>query len=322
MADFLRRHSLLFTAIFLLVVSFQLMSLSMKNKAIAGYGAKAIDKIILPLEKGHYELSQTFKFYWKHYLWLINVESENKELINRVKFLEAQNTRLNEIDLENQRLKTILNFRELSGYQGTVARVIARDPSNWVKTVTINKGSADGLRVGLAVVDGNAILGQIVMVNSNSARILLITDNSSAIASIAQSSRAQGITEGILNPAVLKLRYALKVKELDINIGERILASGIDGVFPKGALVGVVSQVDNSSDDLFQEVEITPSVDISRLEDVFVIFPEASNPRPEFISQVEALVIKSETPVEEPKEKQEKPSKPEKPEKPIKKKTR
>ncbi len=303
MAEFLRRHSLLFTATFLLVVSFQLMSLSLRNKAIASYGARTIDKIILPLEKGYYELSQTFKFYWKHYLWLVNIESENNELVNRVKFLEAQNTRLNEIDLENQRLKTVLNFREFSGYQGTVARVIARDPSNWVKTVTINKGSADGLRVGMAVVDGNAILGQTVTVNSNSARVLLITDNSSAIASIAQSSRAQGITEGILNPAVLKLRYALKVKELDINIGERILASGIDGVFPKGALVGVVSQVDNSSDDLFQEVEITPSVDISRLEDVFVIFPELSNPKPEFISQVEALAVKKENQVEEPKEK-------------------
>lgn len=279
----------------------------MARPALARYGTQTIDKLILPIEKGYYELSQTMRFYWKHYLWLIDIEGENNELLNRVKLLEANNTKLHEIDLENQRLKTILNFKDISGYQGTVARVIARDSSNWVKTVTINKGSADGIKVGLAVVDGNAILGQTISVNSNSARVLLITDNSSAIATIAQSSRAQGIAEGVLNPGILKLRYVLKVKELNIDIGERIIASGLDGVFPKGALVGVVSEVNSSVDDLFQEVEITPSVDISRLEDVFVVFPEQSNPKPEFISQVEALVIRNETPVEEPKVKAEVP---------------
>lgn len=312
MAEFLRRHSLLFTAIFLLVSSFQLMALSISNPSIARYGTKAVDKVILPMEKGYYELSQTIRFYWKHYLWLVDVESENNELINRLKLLEANNTKLHEIDLENQRLKGLLNFKETSGYAGVIARVIARDPSNWVKTVTVNRGANDGVKVGYAVVDGNAIIGQTVVVNDNSSRVLLITDNSSAVATIAQSSRVQGIAEGSLSPDVLKLKYALKVKELEIKIGERIIASGLDGVFPKGALVGVVSEVTDSGDDLFQEVEVTPSIDIGRLEDVLVVIPEQSVPKAEFISQVESLVIKKEEPlgVEKNKDKMKEKEKP------------
>lgn len=281
MAEFLRRHSLLFTSIALLICSFQLMSLSVSNRAVPQYGARMVDTIFSPVEKGYHEVYQSTRYIWNHYFWLLDVETERNELMNRVKELEAHNSRLMEYDSENKRLRRILDFTDRSGYSGAVATVIGRDPSNWVKTITIDRGSADGLRAGLAVVDGNAIVGQTTAVGERSSRVLLLTDNSSAIDALAQSSRAVGTAEGGLGRSSLRLRYVLKLKEFQVNIGDRIIASGLDGVYPKGALIGVASKVNPQAAGLFQEIEVEPSVDVYRLENVLVLIPERSTPKDE-----------------------------------------
>jgi len=277
MAEFLRRHSLVLTSFALLVFSFQLMSLSLENRALARAGAQGIDSVLAPVEKGYYEVFQSGKYVWSHYLWLMSVETERNQLLNRVKELEAHNSRLMEFDSENQRLRKILNFTERSGFSGVVGSVVGRDPSNWVKTVTIDRGSADGLRRGLAVVDGNAIVGQTTTVNPHSSRVLLLTDNSSAIDSVVQTSRAVGTTEGGLGRSSLRLRYVLKLKEFQVKVGDRVIASGLDGVFPKGALIGVVGKVNPQAKGWFQDIEVEPSVDVFRLENVLVLIPDKSS---------------------------------------------
>jgi rod shape-determining protein MreC len=278
MAEFLRRHSLFLTAALLIACSLQLMSLSIANRALPQTGAKLVDTALAPLEKGYYEISQSGKYLWNHYIWLLSVESERNELQRQVRELEKHNSQLIEYESENRRLRQILNFAENTGFDGPVADVIGRDPSNWVKSITINRGSADGLRPGLAVVDGNAVVGQTTTVNAHSARVLLLTDNSSAIDALAQTSRAEGTAEGGFGRASLRLRYVLKLKEFEVNVGERIIASGMDGVFPKGVLIGVVSKVDPLARGLFQEIVLEPSVDVYRLENVMVIIPERSKP--------------------------------------------
>ncbi|MFN8391645.1 MAG: rod shape-determining protein MreC [Bdellovibrionota bacterium] len=277
MAEFLRRHSLMLTAIALFLCSMQLMSLSVSNRSLSHSGIKFIDSVLVPLEKGYHEVLQSGKYVWNHYFYLLNVEAQRNELDKRVRELEALNSRLLEYDSENKRLRSILNFAEYSGYNGVVASVVGRDPSNWVKSVTIDRGTADGLRPGLAVVDGNAIVGQTTAVNAHSARVLLLTDNSSAIDALAQTSRAAGTAEGGFGRESLRLRYVLKIKEFQVNIGERVIASGMDGVFPKGSLIGVVSKVNPNSSGLFQEITVEPSVDVYRLENVLIVIPELSH---------------------------------------------
>ncbi|MCC6953479.1 MAG: rod shape-determining protein MreC, partial [Deltaproteobacteria bacterium] len=151
---------------------------------------------------------------------------------------------------------------------GVAARVIGRDPSNWAHTVTIDRGSHDGLRIGLPVVDGNAVVGQIVAVSRSSSQVLLLSDNSSAIDAIVQKSRAQGTVEGALGKK-LYLRNVLR--EQEVLPGDRVIASGLDGVFPKGTLIGVVTRVDPAPNGVFQNVELEPSTDLVRLESVLVL---------------------------------------------------
>lgn len=278
MTEFLRRHSLSLTSFVLFASAVQLLNLSVANPGLGRAGTRFVDGLLVPLEKTYYEAFQSVRFFWSRYLWLIGVEEERNELQRRVKELEAHNSRLMEYDTENRRLRAMLRFSEKSGMRGVAAAVVGRDPSNWVSTLTIDRGSDDGLRPGLSVVDGNAVVGQLTSVTRSSGRVLLVTDSTSSIDSIVQSSRASGTVEGGQGAEGLKLRYVLKLKEFAVNVGDRVIASGLDGVFPKGALLGVVKSVDPSSAGLFQEIELRPSVDVHHIENVLVIIPEISTP--------------------------------------------
>ena len=211
-----------------------------------------------------------------HYIYLVNVAGERSELASRIKALEAQNSRLIEFESENGRLRTLLNFQEETGLSGVAATVIGRDPSNWIRTITIDRGELDGVRPGLPVVDGHAIVGQTTVVSERSAKVLLLTDSRSAIDAIVQSSRSPGIIEGT-SFDLLRLRYVLR--EHEVKVGDRVVASGLDGVYPKGALIGVVTAVSSKPDNIFHAVDVQPSVDVSRMENLLVVIPERSHPK-------------------------------------------
>lgn len=271
MTEFFRRHNLLVTAVVLIMVSCRLMSASIEDASLPRLGGRILYSIFGPIEKTHHEVVVSIDGVWSHYIALQNIESERNQLLVRIKNLESENSKLIEYANENARLKSLLHFEEETGNRGVAATVVGRDPSNWARTVTIDRGSDHGVRVGLPVVDGNAIVGQIISVSLTTSKVLLLTDNTSAIDAIVQASRAEGIVEGMLEDR-LRLRYVLR--DFPVTLGDRIVASGLDGIFPKGALIGVVTKVEPAGNGLFQNIEVQPSVDLSRLESVLIIFPE------------------------------------------------
>ncbi len=271
MSELVRRHSLLLMSLVLLVTSFQLMSLSITNPSIPRLGGKAVASAVAPFQKIYLEVHESTRYLWNHYIWLINVESERGELLSRVKELEKQNSLFIELEAENERLRELVNFSKDTGYEGIAAQVIGRSPSNWVDTITINRGTKHGVRAGLAVVDGHAVVGQTTVVSSETSMVLLLTDPSSAIDAIVQNSRAVGLAEGT-GGEKLNLRYVLK--EHNIEPGFQVIASGLDGVFPKGVLIGAVSTKDSDQPGLFQSATIVPRVDFERLENILVLLPE------------------------------------------------
>lgn len=276
-SDFFARHAVLLVSLFFLLLSLQLMSYSSRNPEVARSGARVIDAALVPFEKGYHEVSESTKYLWTHYVWLLDVEEERNSLLDRVKELEAFNSRLMEHQRENDRLRQILEFSDSTSHEGVVATVVGRDPSNWIQTITINKGSEHGIGSGMAVVDGNAVVGQVTMVAPRSAKVLLLTDSTSAIDAIVQSSRAKGIAEGGLRGGLLRLRYVERLQEVPVRAGDRVISSGLDGVYPKGTLIGVVHRTDESKGGLFQFIEVAPSADLRRLENVLVIVPQADS---------------------------------------------
>jgi rod shape-determining protein MreC len=269
--SFIRRYSLWLTAVGLLLASYYLVSVSRSSLGIAQVGTRVVDTMFLPLQRSYLAVTNELRRTWEHYIWLIGVAGERDELLSRLRELEAKNSQLIELESENNRLRGLLNVTTSNSWDGVSAVVIGRDHSNWVREVTINKGSSAGIRRGQPVMDGHGIVGQVITVAENSSRILLITDSSSAIDAIVQSCRASGVVEGGLGSSTTVLRYIMKSKDYPVRIGDRVIASGLDGVYPKGALVGVVKKVDANSSGMYQYIEIQPSADVERLENVVVL---------------------------------------------------
>lgn len=276
MADFIRRHNLSLTSLVLLVLATQLMNYSVANPELPRSGSKIIVNLINPLEKSYYSVSNSISSYWNDYFYLVDVEQKRQVLADRVKILEAQNSHLTELESENARLKKLLNFASKTNLVPLSATVIGRDPSNWIKTITIDRGSHDGLRPGLAVVDGNAIVGQTTVVTKNSSKVLLITDSRSAVDVIVQGSRASAVAVGS-SKGQLALEYLSK--ESPVNVGDRVVASGLDQIFPKGTIVGVVTSVKNPKTGLFQKATVRPAGTLDRLETILALVPREDSIR-------------------------------------------
>src|SRR5262249_30724941 len=137
------------------------------------------------------------------------------------------------------------------------AQIIGRDPLPWFSTVTINKGEADGVQKNMAVLSPFGVVGQTTTISAHSARVLLITDHNSSVDGVVQRSRARGIVEGALDGRCL-MKY-LKRGE-DVEVGDRVVTSGLDGIFPKGVIVGDVTRVTRGNRGLMQVAEVKPSV--------------------------------------------------------------
>ncbi len=251
------------------VVALFLTAYSAKNPTMAQLGGTLVSELLYPLQLASTYVSSSVANGWNGYIALRGVRDENVRLHDRLGALESQNIRLMEVAHENARLRQILNMKQEQGVDGMVAAVIGYDPVNWVQTVTIDKGSADGMRESLAVLDVHAnVVGQLIAVGLHSSRVLLLTDPVSGIDAVVQDSRARGVVEG-LGGSLARLSFVQR--DLTVQIGERVLTSGMDGVFPRGRLIGTVVGVKENRNGLFQLLQVRPAAPITTLEYVFVL---------------------------------------------------
>jgi rod shape-determining protein MreC len=204
---------------------------------------------------------------WGRYLYLVDTAEDNRQLIEENRTLRAVLTQSDEVRLENQRLRLLLDFKEAQEIDTLPARVIAEDASSWFRTVMIDKGSEQGVTEGMPVVVAEGVVGRVVRSSPRFARVLLITDASSAIASLIQNNRARGVCRGQGDLLV----FDFVLRQEDVSVGDRVVTSGMGGVFPKGLVVGHVKSVDRQEFGLFQTIAVTPSVDFSHLEEVLVL---------------------------------------------------
>ena len=205
---------------------------------------------------------------WYSYINLIGVREQNEQLTERLRELESEIVNLHEVQSENIRISKILGFVTETNVEGVLARVTGFSPSNWIKTVTINKGTADGVEINLAVVEGSGVVGQVIEVSPHSAKVLLVLDATSGVDALVQENRSRGVVSG-----GNRNRYIFKyvAHDQEVKVGDRIVTSGVGGIYPNGLLLGVVSEAKRQSGGLFQDIEITPAVDFSKIEEVFVI---------------------------------------------------
>ncbi|HWP60163.1 MAG TPA: rod shape-determining protein MreC [Candidatus Acidoferrales bacterium] len=203
------------------------------------------------------------------YRELTGALAENQRLKARILELEAERQRLYEAQATARRLQGLLELREQIPDKTVAANVIAGSASTWFQSLTLDKGADDGIEKGMAVVAAAGVLGQIVAVSARTAKVLLVTDSHSAVDVVCQRSRARGIVSGSLEGPIVKY---VKRSE-DLKPGDRLITSGLDGVFPKGMLVGHVEKVQKKGQGLFQQVTVTLAVDPRKVEEALIVIP-------------------------------------------------
>jgi rod shape-determining protein MreC len=244
------------------------MSLRAKQRKGVDFFDALVMEICSPFQKGATFVVKSVQGTFQQYVFLINLEEENRMLKQKVAQLQEQNHRMKEMKLANERLRELLQFREKNSSSMIGAEVIGQDPSSWFKSVTIDKGERDGVKKGMAVISSAGVIGQILKTASHYAIVLLLTDYNSAIDSIVQRTRAKAIVEG-KGENRCQLKYLLRADE--VVVGDVVVTSGLGGNFPKGLMIGEVKKVDKKGYGVFQYAELVPSVDLTQLEEVFVI---------------------------------------------------
>jgi len=225
-----------------------------------------------PLEKTIVMSKNSVIGLWDRYIYLINVRKENQILKRMINRLKEENNRYREAVMANIRLEKLLDFKEKIPVPIVPAQVVGWDPSTWFRTIIIDKGLKAGIKQNMLVVNSDGVIGRIMQSSSNYSKVLLIIDPNSAIDSIVQRTRARGILEGT-GGGDCELKYFSKND--DVREGDRIVSSGLAGVFPKGLALGEVTKVKGASSEMFQQVKVKPSVDFAKLEEVLVILGKA-----------------------------------------------
>jgi rod shape-determining protein MreC len=256
----------LFLLFFFLLIILGLLTI----QSIRG-GGPAADFLSYPvtiLEKGITAVKNAVTGTISKYLLVVGREEENRRLKNRIVELEAEKNELLEARLEVQRLRKLLKLKSERRDVVAVARVFARDPSNWFRMIWIDKGRKSGIRRDMVAVTPAGPVGRVNRVLENSSSVMLITDINSAVAVRTQTSRLEGILEGSGGDECY-LKYI--PGDAAITPGERLITSGLDRIFPKGLMIGTVTEVRKEGGDMFQHIVVKPVQDLKKIEEVAIL---------------------------------------------------
>jgi len=205
---------------------------------------------------------------WRRYAALQGVEEENRLLRRELEHLQGQNNRLRESAAATDRLTALLEFKTQALSTMVAAQVIGRDTTNWYRTIVLNKGESDGIQSEMGVITPAGVVGRVVKTTPVTSIVLLVSDGNNAIAGLIQRTRDEGIVDGTAQGSV-RLRYIPLLST--VRTGDRVVTSGLVGGFPRGLAIGTINKIEKEEGALFQSAELTPEVDINRVEEVLVI---------------------------------------------------
>jgi rod shape-determining protein MreC len=266
---FIKRMLLILSISVLAIISIVIISVSGKHGyTSSAYGKNIVSFCISPIQKVVINTTIFFRNIWIDYFYLVSVAKENKKLKREIKNVAAQNERLYETNLANNRLSELLAFKSSFEYETISAAVTGKEPSPWFQTLIISKGSVNGVKKNMPVIVPGGVVGRVIEVFGTYSKVLLIIDSGSSIDALIQRTRARGIVKGSSYKDCY-LEYVLR--KHDIASGDVVISSGSGGVFPKGLRIGTVLEVEKSSSNIFQKVTLEPYVNFEKLEEVLII---------------------------------------------------
>lgn len=219
------------------------------------------------VQRGTMALVDGVRNLWSGYIALQGVQSENDALRQELQTLQV---RLQHERAEAQRtdnLRQLLELRERANLETTAAEVIAAAASPEFRTVTIDKGTGEGLKTDMAVISPAGVVGRVILPSGRASKVQLLIDRNAAAGALIERTRVQGVVEGV-GDGSLRMEYVPGTS--DVRPGDLVVTSGIDGIYPKGFVIGTIEHVDRGTGG-YHLIAVRPAVDFTRLEEVLVV---------------------------------------------------
>ncbi len=271
MIEFFRRYQVLLSSFSCLLFAVYILGSSSSGRLQADPVGPLLLEVMRPFQRGLNSMVTGISNIKDRYIAVNDLWLENQSLKGQVSELEAQVNNFREAKVTNLRLRKLLGLKNQAFARSVSAVVMGSSASTWFQSLTIDKGTKQGIQKGMAVISPSGIVGQIWSVAPNSSKVLLVTDHNSGVDVIAQRTRARGIVSGSLDKGPV-MEYVTRNE--NIREGDRLITSGLDNIFPKGQLVGTVGKVQVNSYGLFQDVSVRLAVDPERIEEVLVVSTE------------------------------------------------
>lgn len=254
------------------VLFVQVLALGVQVKRPSGAGSVSLIKIwtvrtITPVQKALVHTTDWLQDTWHSYVYLRGLRAENEQLQDENMRLRMGQVRMVQDASQAQRLQALLNFKEQYISETVAAQVIGTSGSETSRVLFIDKGSDDGLKTDMAVITPTGIVGKVMRVFPSTAQVLEINDQTSGVGALLEKSRLQGILKGTAAGNAM-LHYIMSDEKVEV--GDTVVTSGGDRIFPKGLPIGTVVSV-NPGSDMFLNIRVKPSARLDRVEEVLVI---------------------------------------------------
>ena len=271
MQAFVSRHRAFFILVVVMVAQLLLLSVQItRNQNVRLIQLWAV-RVFDPFERSiHWTMSSTTGA-WRNFSGLWGAQKQNQELNLELASARNQILQLSQQAGEADRLRLLLEFKNRLSFQSVAAEVIASSPGERSNAIFIGKGSDSGFSPDLAVITPGGVVGKIIAVFPHSAQVLLITDPSSGVGCILEKTRVQGVMKGT-GQSFGQLHYIMN--DQLVSVGDPVLTSGLDQIYPKGLAVGTVTRA--SPGNIYKDILVAPDAALDRLETVLVVLKSAA----------------------------------------------
>ena len=271
--DFFEKH--VPTLLFILFLSIATLFLTARLDQRVRSFKSFIFYIIMPVPQ---RLSQVIDYgqnIGENVYFLVKAHEENNALKKKIDAFTRREHMYFRLSAENERLRELVDFKNLHEPDALCAQIIGRDPLNWFQSFLINQGTEHGVYENAPVIavqgDRSAVIGRIHHASKNISNVLLLTDSLSSVAVTSRRSGSDGIIEGDNTP---QLGFNYIVPEADIVVGDTIVTSGLGEIFPPGLLVGHVKSIAADPEGYFKQALVVSAVDYNQLREVMILIKE------------------------------------------------
>ncbi len=229
--------------------------------------------VLSPLQRGVGAFAGSASELWRGWAFHRETYTENRRLRERLRELETELQLRSFRAQESVRLRDLLALQQAVPLETLAAQVVSRDGVPWFRTLTLDKGERDGVRLDAAVISATGVVGRVFAVGPAAARVQVLLDRDSGAAAIVERSRVSGVVSGQVSGAEagaedLALKYV--PERADVVVGDVVVTSGLDRIYPKGLVIGRVRFVGEVTG-LFRDVRVEPSARFASLEEVLVL---------------------------------------------------